>query len=52
MPLQIKGQTKTEEQHSADVNTLLYHNNKLYSGADDGKIIVRLVFQNFIKFLF
>lgn len=40
MPLQVKAKTKPEDKHSADVNTLIYHNGKLYSGADDGKIIV------------
>lgn len=40
MPLHIKSRSKTEDQHSADVNTLVYQNGKLYSGADDGKIIV------------
>lgn len=40
MTLNVKAKTKSGEHHGADVNTLVYHEGKLYSGADDGKIMV------------
>ncbi|KRT80063.1 WD40 domain-containing protein [Oryctes borbonicus] len=40
MPVQVKARSNSGDQHSADVNTLVYNNGKLYSGADDGKIII------------
>lgn len=44
MPIQIKAKSNSNEHHSADINTLIYYNSKIYSGADDGKIIVYIFF--------
>ena len=32
------------EKHSSDITCLLYYHDKLYSGANDGKIKVRTIF--------
>lgn len=40
MPLKIATQTSDLDKHEYDVNALVFCNNKLYSGADDGKIKV------------
>lgn len=41
MVLQVRTRADSADKHTADVNTLVYHKGRLYSGADDGKIIVK-----------
>jgi len=38
MPLTILTCTSDAEKHELDITSLIFYNNKLYSGADDGKI--------------
>ncbi|KRT80062.1 WD40 domain-containing protein [Oryctes borbonicus] len=40
MAFQVRTRADSADKHTADVNTLVYYKGKLYSGADDGKIIV------------
>ncbi|XP_022904447.2 E3 ubiquitin-protein ligase TRAF7 [Onthophagus taurus] len=39
MSFQIRTRADSADKHTADVNTLIYYKGKLYSGADDGKIM-------------
>lgn len=41
MPFQIRTRADDGDKHIYDVNCMIYHKGKLYSGADDGKIKVR-----------
>lgn len=41
MPLKVLTRADDSEKHEWDINCLLFHNGKLYSGADDGKIKVK-----------
>lgn len=43
MAFQVRTRADTADKHIADVNTLIYYKGKLYSGADDGKIIVNQI---------
>nr|XP_022906761.1 myosin heavy chain kinase C-like isoform X1 [Onthophagus taurus] len=38
MPLNIITKSSDDDKHSADINSLIHKNGKIYSGADDGKI--------------
>jgi len=40
MPFAVRTRADDCDKHASQVNTLIYHNNRLYSGADDGKIKV------------
>lgn len=42
MAFQVRTRADSGDKHVSDVNTLIYYKGKLYSGADDGKIIVSL----------
>lgn len=43
MAFQVRTRADNVDKHTSDVNTLVYYKGKLYSGGDDGKIIVRLL---------
>ncbi|KAK4883025.1 hypothetical protein RN001_006344 [Aquatica leii] len=38
MPLTIKSRVNDNDRHEYDITCLIFHNNKLYSSSDDGKI--------------
>lgn len=47
MPLQIRALASDADKHSYDVNSLLYHEGKLYSAADEGKIkVIKFKYKN------
>lgn len=50
MPLRIDCKANDSDKHVFDINHLLFHKGKLYSGADDGKIKVTFgIFQLLIR---
>lgn len=44
MPLKVVDGTEDSVKHALDITALVFHNNKLYSASDDGKIKVRRSF--------
>jgi len=40
MPFAVRTRADVSDKHASDVNTLIYHKNRVYSGAADGKIKV------------